>query len=73
MRTLEQVAAEITSRSECCTETIKDAVSSNQLAIPLTSDEIETILRNEERKSFRYCIPIIDICKALLAKQKEIR
>jgi hypothetical protein len=42
-------------------------------AIPLTSDEIETILRNEERKSFRYCIPIIDICKALLAKQKEIR
>ena len=73
MRTLEQVAAEITTRSECCTQSVQEAVASGKLVIPLTSDEIETILRDEEKKSFRYCIPIIDICKALIAKQKEIR
>ena len=74
MRTLEQVTEEVTvGRSECCTQTIKEALESGKLTVPLTASEIEAILRAEELKAIKYNIPMLATIKALVAAQKVIR
>jgi len=74
MRTAEEVVQAIFPGTENVARTeLVQAVSDGKLTVPFTGIELEKIIKDEEKKSFRYCIPLLDLIKALQSAQKEIR
>ena len=74
MRTAEQVVQEIFPGTENVARTeLIQVVSACKLVVPFTGVELEKIIKDEEKKSFRYCVPLLDLIKALQSAQKEIR
>ena len=74
MRTAEQVVQEIFPGTESVVRTeLIQAISTGKLVVPFTGTELEKLIKDEEKKSFRYCIPLLDLIKALQIAQKEIR
>ena len=74
MRTAEQVVQEVFPGTENVARAeLVQAVTDGKLVIPFTGAELEKLIKAEEAKSFRYCVPLIDLIKAIQTAQKEIR
>ena len=74
MRTAEQIVQAVFPGTENVTRTeLVQAVSDGKLVVPFTGAELEKLIKAEEAKSFSYCVPLIDLIKAIQATQKELR
>ena len=74
MRTAEQIVQAVFPGTENVTRTeLVQAVSDGKLVTPFTGAELEKLIKAEEAKSFRYCVPLLELIKAIQTAQKEIR